>query len=47
MTQVRCPKCKRLLGYFDGTGEIQCPRCRKEAKVYFDTKRKTIEIRAS
>lgn len=47
MTQVRCPKCNRLLGYFKGTGEIQCPRCRKENKVYFDTQKKIVIIRAS
>ena len=47
MTEVRCPKCNRLLGYFEGKGTTQCPRCRKEAKVYFDTKLKIVEIRAS
>jgi phage FluMu protein Com len=47
MTAIRCPKCGRLLGYFKGEGEIQCPRCRKDIKVYFDTDKKIIEIRAS
>ena len=47
MTPVRCPKCNRLLGYFDGKGVTQCPRCRKEAKVFFDTKQNITEIRAS
>lgn len=45
MTPVRCPKCGRLLGYFEGKGEIICPRCRKDAKVIFDTKLKTVEMR--
>lgn len=47
MDAVRCPKCNRLLGYFEGKGVILCPRCRKDVKVYFDTKRKITEIRAS
>lgn len=47
MTEVRCPKCNKLLGYFDGKGITLCPRCRKDAKVYFDTGKKIIEIRAS
>ena len=47
MTPVRCPKCGRLLGYFKGQGEVQCPRCRKDMKVYFDTDKKFITIRAS
>lgn len=47
MTPVRCPKCNRLLGYFDGKGVTQCPRCRKEAKVFFDTKQNITEIRVS
>lgn len=47
MTPIRCPICGRLLGYFNGEGEVRCPRCRKDAKVYFDTKKKIVEIRAS
>ena len=47
MTEVRCPKCGKLLGFFNGKGEIQCPRCRKDSKVYFDTAKKITEIRAS
>jgi phage FluMu protein Com len=47
MTEIRCPKCGKLLGYFSGKGEIQCPRCRKDSKVYFDTVKKITEIRAS
>ena len=46
MTPIRCPKCNRLLGYFEGKGEIICPRCRKDAKVYFDTKLKVVKIKA-
>lgn len=37
MTPVRCPLCKRLLGYFDGKGQIACPRCRNGILVSFDT----------
>ena len=47
MTPVRCPKCNRLLGYFEGKGITICPRCRKDVKVYFDTELKIVEIRAS
>lgn len=47
MTQVRCPKCNRLLGYFNGKGVVLCPRCRKDTKVYFDTEQKITEIRAT
>ena len=47
MIPVRCPKCGRLLGYFEGKGEIICPRCRKDSKVYFDTEKKITVIRAS
>ena len=47
MNEIRCPKCGKLLGYFSGKGEMQCPRCRKGIKVYFDTTKKVTEIRAS
>lgn len=43
MIPVRCPKCNKLLGYFEGKGEIQCPRCRKESKVSFDTEKNKVE----
>lgn len=47
MVEVRCPKCNRLLGYFEGKGVVLCSRCRKNMKVYFDTEKNHIEIRAS
>lgn len=47
MTEVRCPDCGRLLGYFDGKGVVQCSRCRKGVKVEFDTKLDIVKIRAS
>ena len=47
MEAIRCPRCNKLLGYFDGEGTVACPRCRKDTIVYFDTKNKTIEIRAT
>ena len=47
MEAIRCPKCNKLLGYFHGEGTVACPRCRKDTIVYFDTKNKTIKIRAT
>ncbi len=44
MTEVRCPKCRKLLGYFEGRGEVVCPRCRKDAKVHFDTVKKRVSL---
>ena len=44
MTPIRCPKCNRLLGYFDGKGVIACPRCRKDIKVEFDTTKNIVKI---
>jgi phage FluMu protein Com len=44
VVEVRCPKCNRLLGYYEGKGIVLCPRCRKDVKVYFDTKSKVIQI---
>lgn len=46
MTEVRCPKCGRLLGYFDGKGVVQCSRCRKGVEVEFDTNVDKVEIKA-
>ena len=33
MTEIRCKKCNKLLGYIDGKYEIKCPRC-GEMNVY-------------
>ena len=44
MTEVRCPKCNKLLGYFEGRGEVVCPRCRKDAKVRFDTAKQRVSL---
>lgn len=44
MTPVCCPKCGRLLGYFSGTGEVKCSRCRKDVVVYFDTKLNIVKL---
>ena len=44
MTPVRCPKCGRLLGYFDGRGEVICTRCRKDSKIFFDTGLKIVKM---
>ena len=43
MTEVRCPECGRLLGYFQGKGEVQCSRCRKGVTVYFDTEKDIVK----
>ena len=47
MEAIRCPKCNRLLGYFEGTGTVACPRCRKDTIVCFDTEKKIVQIRAT
>lgn len=31
--EVRCPKCGKLLGRFDGIGEIKCNRCKMVVKI--------------
>jgi phage FluMu protein Com len=36
MKDIRCPYCDKLLGKFDGSGEIKCNRCKHI--VRFDTK---------
>jgi LSD1 subclass zinc finger protein len=46
MQQIRCPRCNRLLGYFEGSGVVQCSRCRKGVEVEFDTKKKIIKIKS-
>ena len=46
MNQVRCPKCNRMLGFFEGKGEIVCPRCRKKTIVCFNTERMKVEIKS-
>ena len=38
MTEVRCKVCGKLLGKFDGSGEIKCPRSSCGGKNIFDTK---------
>ena len=45
MSPVRCPQCGRLLGYFKGEGELVCPRCRRDAMVYFNTNEQLIEMK--
>lgn len=42
MTPVRCPACGKLFGYYEGKGEVICPRCRK-VKVQFDTKQNIVK----
>lgn len=36
MKDIRCPHCGKLLGRFDGRGEVKCMRCK--SIVQFNTK---------
>lgn len=36
MKDVRCPHCDKLLGRFDGKGEVKCTRCKNI--IIFNTK---------
>lgn len=38
MVEVRCKGCGKLLGIFDGVGEIKCPRVNCGGKNIFNTK---------
>lgn len=38
MVEVRCKGCGKLLGKFDGTGEIKCPSIVCGGKNTFNTK---------
>ena len=38
MVEVRCKNCGKLLGKFDGIGEIKCPRINCGRKIVFNTK---------
>lgn len=37
MIAVRCNKCGKLLGFYDGKGEVKCPRSGCGQKTVFDT----------
>lgn len=37
MIEVRCKGCGRLLGRFDGKGEVKCPKIDCGGKNTFDT----------
>ena len=37
MIEIRCKNCGKLLGKFDGTGEVKCPRTNCGGKNKFDT----------
>jgi len=41
----RCPVCNKLLGYFEGQGEMVCPRCRKANTVFFDTEKTPVLVK--
>ena len=45
MFQVRCPLCNKLLGVFDGHGEMTYPRCRGKKIIQFDCSGETVKIR--
>lgn len=38
MTEVRCKNCGKLLGKFNGTGEVKCSRVNCNGKNIFDTR---------
>ncbi|MBR1851563.1 MAG: hypothetical protein IJ794_00075 [Lachnospiraceae bacterium] len=40
MTEIRCKSCNKLLGKFDGSGEIKCTRVSCSMVNRFDTKKK-------
>lgn len=33
LTDVRCQRCNRLLGKFNGQAEIKCPKCGKINRI--------------
>lgn len=37
LIEVRCKNCGKLLGKFNGSGEIKCPRAGCSGKNIFDT----------
>lgn len=43
MKDIRCPRCGKLLGRFEGRGEILCPRCRNGNIIFFDTEKNQIQ----
>ena len=38
MTEIRCKNCGKLLGKYEGTGEVKCPRTNCGGKNIFDTR---------
>ena len=38
MTEIHCKNCGKLLGKFDGLGEVKCPRVNCKGKNIFDTR---------
>ena len=40
MQEIRCKSCNKLLGKFEGIGEIKCPRVNCNMVNKFDTKKK-------
>ena len=44
MVDVRCKGCGKLLGKFDGVGEIKCPRANCGGKNVFDTNLNSIKF---
>lgn len=40
MQEIRCKNCSKLLGKFEGIGEIKCPRVSCNMVNKFDTKKK-------
>lgn len=44
MQEIRCKNCGRLLGKFDGAGEIKCPKIDCRMINEFDTKTGTHRV---
>ena len=40
MQEIRCKSCNKLLGKFEGNGEVKCPRASCNMVNKFDTKKK-------
>lgn len=43
MVDVRCKNCGKLLGKFNGVGEVKCPRASCNGKNIFDTRTGKVE----
>lgn len=44
LIEVRCKSCDKLLGRFEGKGEVKCPRVNCGGKNIFDTEKGTVKF---